>query len=65
MQETDPKSVPALLSRETKIELERKGNRAVQEADLIQPTKKLGGLATLHSSLVSLCSFQPGRFTFC
>lgn len=50
--ETDPNSVPALLARETKIELERKGNRAVQEVDLIQPTKKLGGLATLHSSLI-------------
>ncbi|KWU43286.1 hypothetical protein RHOSPDRAFT_26426 [Rhodotorula sp. JG-1b] len=50
--ETDPNSVPTLLTRETKIELERKGNRAVQEVDLIQPAKKLGGLATLHSSLI-------------
>ncbi|GAA5991883.1 hypothetical protein JCM10908_002254 [Rhodotorula pacifica] len=50
--DSDQTNVPALLARETKIELERKGNRAVQEADLIQPSKKLGALATLHSSLI-------------
>ncbi|GAA5870920.1 hypothetical protein JCM3774_003481 [Rhodotorula dairenensis] len=50
--DSDEAAVPSLLARETKIELERKGNRAVQEAELIQPTKKLGALATLHSSLI-------------
>lgn len=43
----------ALLSLETKLELEKKGNGTIKEEDLILPNKKLASLATLYSSLVS------------
>lgn len=42
------------LKRETKIELERKGNSQIPADDLLAPSKKLLALGTLYSSLVSL-----------
>lgn len=41
-----------VLKRETKIELERKGNSQISAADLLGPSKKLLALGTLYSSLV-------------
>lgn len=40
------------LKRETKMELERKGNGEITTDDLISPSKKLFALGTLYSSLV-------------
>lgn len=44
------------LRRETKIELESKGNAPITSDDLILPSKKLLALGTLYTSLVSTCT---------
>lgn len=51
--DSDQGQLAPLFSRETKLELEKKGNGTIKEEDLILPNKKLASLATLYSSLVS------------
>jgi exocyst complex component 4 len=46
------------LKRETKIELDKKGNGELSADDLLSPSKKLIALGTLYSSLVRL-GIQP------
>lgn len=45
------------LRRETKIELETKGNAPIRTDDLINSPKKILALATLYSSLVRLSPY--------
>ncbi|GAA5941737.1 exocyst subunit SEC8 [Sporobolomyces koalae] len=48
---TDSARIRELLSKETKIELDRKRNGIIDAEDLITPSKKLLAIATLYSSL--------------
>ncbi|KAK4705054.1 exocyst complex component 4, partial [Phenoliferia sp. Uapishka_3] len=49
--ENAPAAMREALKRETKIELEKKGNGEISSDDLISPSKKLLALGTLYSSL--------------
>ncbi|KAL8293460.1 hypothetical protein RQP46_000161 [Phenoliferia psychrophenolica] len=49
--DNDPMQMREALKRETKIELEKKGNGEIMADDLISPSKKLFALGTLYSSL--------------
>ncbi|KAM0750251.1 hypothetical protein T439DRAFT_356891 [Meredithblackwellia eburnea MCA 4105] len=47
----EPEKMKEILQRETKIELERKGNGEFAPEDLVSPSKKLLAIGTLYSSL--------------
>lgn len=57
LQQEDSARLVQAVTRETKIELETKGNAPIKKEDLISHPKRLVALATLHTSLVrhSLC----------
>ncbi|GAA5972148.1 hypothetical protein JCM21900_006105, partial [Sporobolomyces salmonicolor] len=48
---TDPVKLREMLTKETKLELDKKRNGVVASEDLISPSKRLWALGTLYSSL--------------